>query len=88
MNQAVVCIDNGGGEVSFGSLKLHNFLFDRILGNQAVGEDLTCLADAVGTVSPSHIAVTGSREKRFGAANQGFVRLPETYQAVCSDGCF
>ena len=49
-DQAVVGVDDRVGEVALGFLQLEHFFFDRVLGDQAIREDLAGLADAVGAV--------------------------------------
>src|SRR5450755_2936826 len=49
-DQAVIFADDGGGQIALGALQLQNFLFDSIARDQAIGEDLVHLADAVGAV--------------------------------------
>jgi hypothetical protein len=49
-DEAVVGVDDGVGEVAFGFLELEDFFLDGVAGDEAVGEDLAGLADAVGAV--------------------------------------
>ena len=48
--EGVVFGDDGVGEVAFGLLELQDFFLDGIAGDEAVGEDVADLADAVGAV--------------------------------------
>ena len=50
MQEAAVGGDDGVGEVALGGLQLQDFLFDRVAGNEAIGEEVASLADAMGPV--------------------------------------
>src|SRR5579859_5320854 len=49
-DQAVIGADDRVGQVALGLLELEDLFFDRVLGDEAIGEDLAGLADAVGAV--------------------------------------
>ena len=50
LSSGVVFGDDGVGEVAFGLLELQDFFLDGAFGDEAVGEDVADLADAVGAV--------------------------------------
>ena len=49
-DEGVVGVDDGIGEFAFALLQLQYFFLDGVLGDEAIGEDLPGLADAVGAV--------------------------------------
>ena len=49
-DQAVIRVDDRVGQVALALLQLQHLFLDRVLGDQAIGEDLAGLADAVGAV--------------------------------------